>query len=299
MYSLRDIVALLEERNVIGHKDISIDRLNLCNRLTKYKSILSYVTNDNYIESVAKNKSIKALFVPEGITCYNEILINRGGTIIYSPTPEKDFYTTHEVLCKKGDFYENDNFESIIGDNCSIHPSAIIDKGVRIGNNVTIGANTVVKAKSVIDDNVVIGCNSVIGSEGFQLIPIKNESPMHITHVGGVHICEDVYIGDCTCVANSLFEGVTYVGKGAKIDNLVHVAHNLYIGENAIVTAHSILCGSSVIEEGAWVAPHTAVLNNVVIGKHSMTGLGSVVIKSVPDNMLAYGTPASIKRSRN
>lgn len=294
----RTIKELLGNRTIQGNLDVSIDHLNLCNRNTQYKSILSYATSDRYVEKVKENEAIQALIVPKGVTCYDGIMLSRNGAIIYSDTPEKDFYMVHERLCCEGDFYKKYEFLPIIGSNCKIHPTAVIDNGVEIGNNVKIGANTVIKKGTVVGDNVTIGCNSVIGSEGFQLITIENEPPMHITHVGGVHICEDVYIGDCTCVANSLFEGVTYIGKGAKIDNLVHVAHNLHIGENAVVIAHSILCGSSVIEDDAWVAPHSAILNNVVVGKRAMTGLGSVVLKNIPEGMLAYGFPATVKRER-
>lgn len=57
------------------------------------------------------------------------------------------------------------------------------------------------------------------------------------------------YIGDCSCVGNTLFEGVTYIGKDAKIDNFVHIANNLYADENKVITAHSIFCGYSVMED--------------------------------------------------
>ena len=86
--------------------------------------------------------------------------------------------------------------------------------------------------------------------------------------------------------------GETYIGEGAKIDNLVHVAHNLYIGRNAVVTAHVILCGSSRVEEGAWIVPNSSVLNRVVIGRGAKVGLGSVVTRDVPPYSVVYGSPA-------
>ncbi len=299
MYTVKNFLSLIGERSVSGNIDIVIESLNLCNRKTQINAILSYATSDKYMQSCIENSAVKAMIVPVDCTCYEAILNERNGAVIYSETPEKDFYVLHEALCRCGDFYEKHDFSSEFGVDCDIHPSAVIYDGVKIGNHVKIGANTVVKPGTVIEDSVTIGCNSVIGSEGFQLITIEGEMPMRITHVGGVHICSHVYIGDCSCVGNALFEGATYIGKGAKIDNLVHIAHNLYVGENAVITAHSILCGSSVVEEGAWLAPQTAVLNNVVIGKNAMTGLGSVVLRSISDDMLAYGFPAVEKRNRN
>mgnify|MGYP005772758393 CR=1 FL=1 len=299
MYTVKKFLSLIGVRSVSGNIDTAIESLNLCNRKTQFNAILSYATSDKYMQSCMENRAVKAMIVPVDCTCYEAILNERNGAVIYSETPEKDFYVLHEALCRCGDFYEKYDFPSEFGVGCDIHPSTVIYDGVKIGNYVKIGANTVVKPGTIIEDCVTIGCNSVIGSEGFQLITIKDEMPMHITHVGGVHICSHVYIGDCSCVGNTLFEGATYIGKGAKIDNLVHIAHNLYIGENAVITAHSTLCGSSVVADGAWLAPQTAVLNNVVIGKNAMTGLSSVVLRSISDNMLAYGFPAEEKRNRN
>lgn len=299
MYTVKKFLSLIGARSVSGNIDTAIESLNLCNRKTQFNAILSYATSDKYMQSCMENSAIKAMIVPMDYTCYEGILNGRNGAVIYSEAPEKDFYILHEALCRCGDFYEKHDFSSEIGAGCDIHPSAVIYDGVKIGNHVKIGANTVVKPGTVIEDCVTIGCNSVIGSEGFQLITIKDEMPMHITHVGGVHICSHVYIGDCSCVGNALFEGATYIGKGAKVDNLVYIAHNLNVGENAVISAQVTLCGSSVVEEGAWLAPQTAVLNNVVIGKNAMTGLGSVVLRSISDDMLAYGLPAVEKRNRN
>ena len=184
------------------------------------------------------------------------------------------------------------DFEPVIGKECRIAETAVVEKGVVIGNHVTIGHNTVVRSGSVIEDNTTIGCNTTIGSEGFQLITDGSNAPMHITHVGRCHICSNVYIGDNTCICNSLFEGETYVGEGAKIDNLVHIAHNLYIGKGAVITAHVITCGSSIIEDGAWIAPNSSILNRVTIGKGAKVGLGSVVTRDVAPYTVVYGSPA-------
>ena len=77
-----------------------------------------------------------------------------------------------------------------------------------------------------------------------------------------------------------------------KIDNLVYVAHNIYIGKNSVITAHVCLCGSSIVEEGVWIAPNVSVINKAIIGKYSKVGLGSVVTKDVPPYAVVYGNPA-------
>lgn len=276
-------------------KDIEIDGLGLCNRDTGYKEILSYAVNDQYVSTVKNNQAIACLVISENLQlAYCEENIGRQISYIISENPEKCFYNIHEAAIKSGKLYEKYDFESVIGNGCCIADSAVIEKGVIIGNQVTIGSNTVVRSGSIIDDNTTIGCNTTIGSEGFQLITVEDDYPLHVTHVGKCHICSDVYVGDNTCICNSLFEGETYVGKGVKIDNLVHVGHNLYIGEKAVVTAHVILCGSARVEEGAWIAPNASVLNGVTIGKGSKVGLGSVVTRDVAPKSIVYGSPAKV-----
>lgn len=274
-------------------KDIEIDGLGLCNRASENRSILSYVTNEKYINHVKNNSSISCILVSESLAdIYSAGNLGRRITYIFSDNPEKVFYEIHEELCKSGDLYEKYDFPSKTGENCAISEYAVIEKGVLIGNRVTIGHNTVVKSGTIIEDDTVIGCNSTIGSEGFQLITNGDNPPSHITHVGKCHIGSNVYIGDNTCVCNSLFEGETYIGDGAKIDNLVYVAHNVYIGSNAVITAHVILCGSCRVEKGAWIAPNASIINRVTIGEYSKVGMGSVVTKDVEPYTVVFGSPA-------
>lgn len=296
---LKEIIKEFEDQNpafqsvIIGNDNIVIEGLNLCNRKSIKNSVLSYAVSNKYADTVKKAEHVKSLIVnPDDRDDYIEIIEKRDGAIICTDAPERYFYYLHEFLCSKTDFYDKYEFESIVGENCNIDKSAVIEHGVVIGDNVTIGALTVVKHGTVIEDNVTIGCNSTIGSEGFQLITDENFAPLHITHVGGCYISKNVYIGDNTCVCNSLFEGTTFIDENVKIDNLVHIAHNLYIGKNAVITAQVILCGSSIVEEGAWIAPNASVINRVTIGKYSKVGMGSVVTRDVPPYAVVYGSPA-------
>ena len=279
--------------------DREIDGLGLSNRISDYTSILSYVTSDKYIDFVKSNKAISCLVISNSLrNAYSESVIGRSISYIITENPEICFYEIHEAICKSGELYEKYDFHPQIGDNCNIAPSVVIEKGVIIGNNVTIGHNSVIRAGSVIEDNTTIGCCSVIGSEGFQLITNGENPPMHITHVGKCHIGSDVYVGDNVCICNSLFGGETYVGKGSKISNFVHIAHNIYIGQNAVITCHVALCGSCRIEDFAWIAPNTSVLNRVVIGKGAKVGLGSVVTRDVAPYTVVYGNPAKVHEKK-
>lgn len=273
--------------------DRKIGGLNLCNRKSVQACILSYVTDLSYYDTVKRNHAIAALVLTE--ECFLKYKELDYLSFIISDSPEKVFYDIHEYLLQNG-YYEKYDFDSEIG-NAQISDTAVIEKGVRIGNGVKIGANTVVRRGTVIEDNCIIGCNSTIGSEGFQVLRIDGKN-RKIPHAGGVLIRNGAVIGDNTCICNSLFEGEVYVGAGAMIDNLVYIGHNLYIGENAVVTAHVILCGSAIIEDDAWIAPNASVLNRICVGKGAKVGLGAVVTKDVPPYITAYGNPAKIKEKR-
>lgn len=278
---------------ICGNSEINIDGMNLCNRETEYQSIISYVSSDKYINILETANSVKALIVnADDFSVYRKIIMEKKGALIVTSNPERYFYRLHEFLYAKMDFYPKYDFRPVIGRDCNIANSAVIENGVIIGNKVTIGENTVIKHGSVIEDNVTIGCNTTIGSEGFQLIADVNNPPMHISHAGGCYLSKNVYVGDNCCVCNSLFEGYTFVGENTKIDNLVHVAHNLYIGKNVVVTAHVILCGSSRVEDGAWIAPNSSVLNRVTIGRYAKVGMGSVVTRDVLPGTIVFGSPA-------
>jgi len=147
----------------------------------------------------------------------------------------------------------------------------------------------------VICDGVTIGCNSVIGSDGFQVIR-KNKINRRIRHFGGVYISDNAYISDNVCVDKSLFEGYTFIGTNAHIDNLVHCAHDCSVGNNAVLTAGVILSGSSKIQDGAWVGPNSTVQNRIIIGENALIGTGSVVTRDVDNDAVAYGVPAKMRK---
>lgn len=275
--------------------DLIIDGLNLCNRESEYRSILTYVTNSNYLEYVKSNDAVIGVVVREqDIIDYEAIAEKREMFFIVSDEPEKTFYDIHDYLYYETTFYDKFEFETMVGEDCDIHPNAVIEQGVVIGNKVTIGANSVIRRGTVLRDGCTIGCNSTIGSEGFQIIRIGKEN-RKVVHCGGVVVSENAFVGDNTAVCNALFEGQTYIGRNAMVDNLIHVAHNLYVGDNAVVTAGTILCGSSNLEEGAWIGVNSSVLNRVTIGSYSKVGIGSVVTRDIPADSLAYGVPARIK----
>ena len=292
-FSIKQVFLEVLGRNLSD--DVVIDGLNFCNRKTAKSSILSFAAHISYVDEIRNNKAIAALVVhTNDLLKYKEMLTDRDIIIIPDNIPEWVFYDVHEHLVKNSNFYDSYDFPKRIGANCRIHPTAIIEDGVIIEDYVTIGAYSFIGRGSTISSGTVIENNTSIASNGFQIIK-KGSQIRHITHCGGVFIGKNAYIRNNTCIDQALFEGYTFIGANAHIDNLVHVGHNGYVGDGSVVVAGVSLCGSCIIEDGAWIGPNSSVLNNITIGKGAKIGMGSVVTRDVEQGKLAYGVPAKTK----
>ena len=189
-----------------------------------------------------------------------------------------------------------------------IHPTAVIEKAAKIGDNchigpfsyigaATVGDNTIIHGHCHIYDKVSIGKNCiihagvVIGSDGFGYSKDEVGNVEKFPHIGGVVIGNNVEIGSNTCVDKGAL-GDTIIHDGVKIDNLVHVAHNVVLHANAFIIANAMLGGSTVVGEGAWIAPSASLLQQLDIGKNATVGVGAVVTKNIPADEVWTGSPA-------
>ncbi len=188
----------------------------------------------------------------------------------------------------------------------NIHPSVKIGQYVSVGNYVTIeencvigdhsfiGHNTILLENTIIGKNVIIGNNNTIGGTGFGYE--KNEAGAYqlMPHIGNVVIEDNVEIGNNTCIDRGVL-GSTLIKKNAKIDNLVHIAHGVVVGENSLIIANAMVGGSTIIGDNVWVAPSASLINKITIGDNSLVGMGAVVVKSVEKNKVVLGNPAKPK----
>ncbi len=189
-----------------------------------------------------------------------------------------------------------------------IHQSAIIDPAARIHPNVYIGPFTYV-GKCFIDEgsviyghvhiygntrigrNVIIHAGTVIGADGFGYAKSDDGTWTKFPHLGGVVIEDHVEIGANACIDRGALSD-TVVRQGAKLDNLVHIAHNVVIGRNAMVIANAMIAGSTQVGDNAWIAPSAALIEKISIGENAKVGIGAVVIRDVKGGQTVMGEPA-------
>jgi len=181
----------------------------------------------------------------------------------------------------------------VFGKNTSVGPNTVIDKNVCIGDDCVIGANIHIQKGTVIGDRVEIRSNCTIGNLGFGFVKSEDGTNKPFPHYGNVIIENDVRIGSSTCVDRGAL-GDTIIKKGAKIDNLVHVAHNVVIGENSLIIACTMIGGSTIIGDNSWVAPSVILRNGIKIGNNTTLGMGCLVTKDVPDGVSVAGFPSMV-----
>lgn len=138
---------------------------------------------------------------------------------------------------------------------------------------------------------IIIGPNTVIGFDGLRVVKDEKGINHTLKHIGIVLIKNNVWIGSSCTIDRASFN-ITKIGKNTKIGNQVHIAHNVLIGENCIITAGSLIAGSSILGDNVYIGIGAIIKNKVSIGNNAFIGMGSVVAKDVKANTKVFGNPA-------
>ncbi len=177
-----------------------------------------------------------------------------------------------------------------IGQNCRIHPGVVISDDVNIGDNVILYPNTTIRERVIIGNDVIIHNGTVIGSDGFGFA--REGTQYHkITQVGTVVIEDHVEIGS-NCTIDRATMGETRIKHGAKLDNLIQVAHNVVIGENTVIAAQTGVSGSTKIGKNVVIGGQVGFVGHITIGDNTQIGAQSGVSKDLPANAVFFGYPA-------
>jgi UDP-3-O-[3-hydroxymyristoyl] glucosamine N-acyltransferase len=184
-----------------------------------------------------------------------------------------------------------------------VAPSAIVDPSSAIGPNCFIGPDVTIGAGAVIFPNVTICCpatigrgvkifpGTVIGADGFGFERTQDGKAEEFPHIGSVELCDDVVIGANCCIDRGTL-GKTYIGTRTKLDDFIHVAHNVRIGSDCLIAAKAMIAGSVLIGDGSYLGPSCAISNKITVGSRAFIAIGATVIKNVPDDEIVMGSPA-------
>ena len=245
-----------------------------------------------------KNSKSKVILVDES---FKNIKRSKNKILLVVQDPKLSFVKIYNK------FFKNPT-KHYIHDTVIIHPEAKISNNVTIEANCVIGksvigSGTVLKSNVIIGDNIKIGMNvlinsgCVLGSDGYGYIREKNNFPIQFPHIGGIVIEDFVDIGSNSCIDNGSLTP-TIIQYGSKIDNLVHIGHNVNIGKCVFVAANSSIGGSSIIGDNSEIWMRVSIADGTIIGDNCSIGMGSVVIKNIPSNKKCFGNPARIFNSK-
>jgi UDP-3-O-[3-hydroxymyristoyl] glucosamine N-acyltransferase len=180
----------------------------------------------------------------------------------------------------------------ITGENCKIYPGCYIADNVKLGNNVTLFPGVKVYFDCVIGDNVVIHSGAVIGSDGFGFAPNADGSYKKIAQIGNVIIEDNVEVGANTTIDRATM-GSTYVRKGAKLDNLVQIAHNVEIGQNTVIAAQAGIAGSTKLGESVMLGGQVGIVGHITLAKGTQVQAQAGVSRTIKEEGKKWaGSPA-------
>jgi len=295
-YSIADLKKIiLGKYNIQGDENKKFIKIAPLTEATESDLAFCSLDNATALEAVINSQA-------SIIICKNNLNIHEivEKTFILVENPRYEIINIIEKLftqTKKGILHES----ALIGDKCKIGknveigPYSVIGNNVKIGTNARIGSNCTIHDNTIISENVRITSGCVIGSSGFGYE--KHEKKwVNFPHIGNVIIKKNVDVGANTCIDRGTL-GSTIIEEGVKIDNLVHIAHNVNIGKNSVIITQSCIAGSVVIGANCWIAPGVIIRNGIKIGNNVTVGMGAVVTKDIKDDDIVMGIPAkSIKK---
>ena len=252
-------------------KDGEFNWLGLTAEEYEGKKVLTFLNDEKYYKEIENNRSITCIVTTDEVA--KKIEKDKYGIII-SENPRKDFFELHNKLVKE-DFYftKKEN---------KISEKAVISKKATIGDyNIIIEDDVIIEAGVTIYENVTIKKGSIIrsgarvGGNGFEFSRFGKE-------------VLSVEIQNNTCVDRGVFDR-TYLGKNVKVDNLVHIAHDVKVGDNTLVVACTLIGGRTRIGKNSYLGPNCTVKNGLVLGENSKVSMGAVVTKNVKDNEIVTG----------
>jgi UDP-3-O-[3-hydroxymyristoyl] glucosamine N-acyltransferase len=178
-----------------------------------------------------------------------------------------------------------------IGEDTVVHPNVTIDRDAVIGKACVIHAGVSIRERVRIGDRVVIQNGAVIGSDGFGFAQTPGGTHHKIPQTGGVVIEDDVEIGANSTVDRPAL-GETRIAAGAKIDNLVQIAHGVRVGRNSLLAAQVGIAGSTTLEDNVTLAGQVGVAGHLTVGKGSVATAQSGIPNSVEAGSFVSGYPA-------
>ena len=245
-------------------------------------------------QEMAENSPAKVLVVDPEVVC-SETMIKDGKTLLVVKRPRSilaNIANHFFIESKKPGIHPS----AVVDEDAMIDPSVYIGPGCVVGK-AKIGANTVLMANITVYDDVTIGercliqAGVVIGTDGLGCTRDENGVLTKFPHLGGVVMGNDIEVGANSQIAKGSFSD-TIIENGCKMNGLCFIAHNCHLEKNVWITGDTMLCGSVHVGKNTTIFSNVVVRDQRHIGENVTIGMGSVVVKNIPDNEVWVGNPA-------
>jgi UDP-3-O-[3-hydroxymyristoyl] glucosamine N-acyltransferase len=174
------------------------------------------------------------------------------------------------------------------GKKCKIYPGVYLADNVVLGDNVTLFPGVVVYFDCVIGNNVIVHSGAIIGSDGFGFAPNPDGTYNKIAQIGNVILEDDVEIGSNTTIDRATM-GSTIIHKGAKLDNLLQIAHNVEIGSNTVIAAQTGISGSTKVGDNCVIGGQVGMVGHISVAKGSQIMAKSGINKTILEENKKWG----------
>jgi UDP-3-O-[3-hydroxymyristoyl] glucosamine N-acyltransferase len=178
-----------------------------------------------------------------------------------------------------------------VGDHTKIYPNAFIGDNVRIGDHCVIHAGVKIYHDCVIGNYVTIHAGTVVGSDGFGFAPQADGSFKKVPQIGNVVVEDHVEIGANATIDRATI-GSTLIKSGAKLDNLIQIAHNVEVGNSTVIAAQAGVSGSTKIGKGVMIGGQVGIVGHIHVGDGAKINAQSGVSKSIEPGKAVTGSPA-------
>ena len=269
-YSLQDLASEVNGR-LVGEPTTEIHSISTIQNASS--GCISFLANPKYKKFLSDTQASAVIIGPE-----NESDLRGSGIIVDDPYAAYAIISSMFVIFKNP--YEDMQKSFAVHETSIIDDSVILGPNVYIGPNCTIGANSIIHANCSLVMNVEVGKNSIIhpnsvlGSDGFGYAP-NHPGYVKIEQLGKLILGDSVEIGaSCTIDRGAIDH--TEIHDGVKLDNQVHIAHNVILGKNSAIAASCAIAGSTVIGENlqmgglSGILGHLEICDNVLIGAHTL-----------------------------
>jgi UDP-3-O-[3-hydroxymyristoyl] glucosamine N-acyltransferase len=177
-----------------------------------------------------------------------------------------------------------------IGEGCRLAPHVTIGCDARLGRDCVLHAQVTVGEGCLLGDRVVVHAGTVIGADGFGYLP-GPQGMLKIPQVGIVEVGNDVELGACVTIDRAT-TGRTVIGAGSKLDNQVHIAHNVRVGRSCALSAQTGVAGSCVLGDGVVTGGQVGIGDHRVVGDGARIGGQAGITRDLPKGAAVFGTPA-------